>query len=163
MFCIDFEDDDLVSDLSGVYRPWVLNDGVTVVNSGCPQGNRCGFFNASVLEVPFFANNYGHWPNLRITLEYKMISFSGNIDQGIVSNDCFPNGNGQYAAGNSLFISANDQDFNGGLKDATATTVTVVRNIGYYHYTYIRVATQHLHHARNFTILYKQSSLSRIM
>ncbi len=132
MFCIDFEDDDLVSNTWGEYRPWVLNDGVTVVTSpGCPQGSRCGFFNESVLEVPFFSNNYGHWPNLRITLEYKLIAFSGNNDQGIVSNDCFPNGNGLFAAGNSLFISVNGKDFNGGLKDtpATGTTVTVVSNI----------------------------------
>ena len=130
MFCIDFEDDDLVSNTWGEYRPWVLNDGVTVVNSpDCPQGKRCGFFNESVLEVPFFSNNYGHWPSLRITLQYKMISFSGTIDQGIVSNDCFPKGTGEYAPGNSLFISANDDEFNGGLKDLTGTTVTVVSNI----------------------------------
>ena len=133
MFCIDFEDDDLVSDTWGEYRPWVLNDGVTVVNSSdCPQGDRCGFFNGSgVLEVPFFSNNYGHWPSLRITLQYNMIAFEGNIDQGIVSNDCFPDGTGQYADGNSLFISANDHVFNGGLKDSPGneTTVTVVSNM----------------------------------
>ena len=133
MFCIDFEDDDLVSDTLGEYRPWVLNDGVTVVeNVECPQGKRCGFFNASVLEVPFFSNNYGHWPNLRIELQYKMISFGGNIDQGIVSNDCFPDGTGLYADGNSLFLSANNLKFKGGLKDSTVlpgTTVAVVSNI----------------------------------
>ena len=103
--------------------------------------------NESVLEVPFFSNNYGHWPNLRITLEYKLIAFSGNIDQGIVSNDCFPNGNGLFAAGNSLFISVNGNNFNGGLKDTptTGTTVTVVSNIEWSQSTFPRVATQ-LHH-----------------
>ncbi|KAK2177173.1 hypothetical protein NP493_615g01049 [Ridgeia piscesae] len=32
MFCIDFETDDLVSVTKGVYRPWVLNDGVHIIN-----------------------------------------------------------------------------------------------------------------------------------
>ncbi|KAK2153741.1 hypothetical protein NP493_2267g00008 [Ridgeia piscesae] len=100
-------------------------DVLNYTTPNCPQGKRCGFFNESVLEVPFFSNNYGHWPSLRITLQYKMISFSGTIDQGIVSNDCFPKGTGEYAPGNSLFISANDDEFNGGLKDLTGTTVTV--------------------------------------
>ena len=135
MFCIDFEDNDLVSDTWGEYRPYVFNDGVTVVkDTQCPQGDRCGFFNGSgVLEVPFFSNNYGHWPSLRIELEFKMISFSGNIDQGIVSNDCVPDGTGLYAAGNSLYISANDNTFNTGLKDPSragpTVTVNVVSNI----------------------------------
>ena len=132
MFCIDFEDDDLVSDTWGEYRPYVFNDGVTVVDGPQCQHGRCGFFNRSVLEVPFFSNNYEHWPNLRITLEYKMIPSSANLDQGIVSNDCFPDGTGLYADGNSLFISANYVNFNGGLKDLTGlpgTTVTVVSNI----------------------------------
>ena len=50
---------------------YVLNNGVTVVTdpSFCPEGNSCGFFNASQLEIPFFANNYNHLPNLRITFE----------------------------------------------------------------------------------------------
>ena len=167
MFCIDFEDDDLVSDTWGEYRPWVLNDGVTVVeDEQCPQGKKCGFFNGSgVLEVPFFSNNYGHWPNLRIELQYKMISFEAPIDQGIVSNDCFPDGDGLYADGNSLFISANDETFNAGLKDVTKTgpTVTAVSNIESSHSTYPRVATQCIIPACDCTIIYKQSSVSRIM
>ncbi|KAK2153742.1 hypothetical protein NP493_2267g00009 [Ridgeia piscesae] len=147
MFCIDFEDDDLVSDTWGEYRPYVYNDGVTVVDGPqCPQGNRCGFFsNESVLEVPFFSNNYGHWPNLRITLEYKMIPSSANLDQGIVSNDCFPNGNGKFAAGNSLFISANDKTFNAGLKNpigvGPTVTVNVVNMICFYKWINTHVAT----------------------
>ena len=117
MFCIDFEDDDLVSNIAGVYRPWILNDGVTIVDSlmgvTCPQGQRCGFFNESVLEVAFFSNNYAQWPSLRITLDYMMTA-STPIDQGIISNDCFNQANN--AAGNSLYCSANINTFNGGLK-----------------------------------------------
>ena len=117
MFCIDFEDADLVSDSVGVYRPWILNDGVTTVDNSmgvtCPQGQRCGFFNESVLEVAFFSNNYAQWPSLRITLDYMMIA-STSIDQGIISNDCF-NG-ADYAAGNSLYCSADSDTFNGGLR-----------------------------------------------
>ena len=58
-----------------------------------------------------------------------MISFNGNIDQGIVSNDCFPNGNGKFAAGNSLFISANDKTFNAGLKNPIGVGPTVTVNV----------------------------------
>ena len=166
MFCIDFEDKDLVSNTFGEYRPWVFNDGVTVVTSPqCPQGKRCGFFNASVLEVGFFANNYGHWPNLRITLEYKMIHLSGNIDQGIVSNHCFPHGNVMYAAASSLFMSASALNFNGGLKDSpgSGTTVTVVSNIVTNHSTYPQVATQSIHPAVNCTVIYKQRPVSQTM
>ena len=86
-----------------------------------------------------------------------MIPSSANLDQGIVSNDCFPDGTGLYADGNSLFISANYVNFNGGLKDLTGlpgTTVTVVSNIEQSQSTYLRVATQCLHHACNCTIMY---------
>lgn len=120
MFCIDFEANDLISKTFGVYRPWVLNDGVTVVNdSQCPQGDRCGYFNNSVLEVPFFSNNYAQWPSMRITLQYKMISFSGSIDQGIISNDCL--NLADYAAGNSLYLSADASTFKAGLKSGNAS------------------------------------------
>ena len=114
MFCIDFEDDDLVSNTAGVYRPWILNDGVTVVTDAqCPQGQRCGFFNESVLEVPFFSNNYVHWPSMRITLSYRMTQASA-LDQGIISNDCF--NQVANADGNSLYCSASSTDFTAGLK-----------------------------------------------
>ncbi|KAI0240459.1 hypothetical protein LSAT2_008807 [Lamellibrachia satsuma] len=64
MFCIDFEDDDLVSNTAGVYRPWILNDGVTVVaDAQCPQGQRCGFFNESVLEGAAM----GPWVDVQMT------------------------------------------------------------------------------------------------
>ncbi|KAI0216080.1 hypothetical protein LSAT2_031858, partial [Lamellibrachia satsuma] len=127
MFCIDFEDDDLVANGPGFYEPWVLNDGVTIVDSAvnpgvnCPQGQRCGFFNESVLEVPFFSNNYAHWPSLRITLSYKMTQRT-NIDQGIISNDCFPDATVPFAPGNSLYCSADDNDFKAGLKTSGSPT-----------------------------------------
>ena len=105
MFCINFEDDDLVT--NDVYQPWVLNRGVTVVNDtsvGCPEGSRCGFFNdESNLELAFFSNNYGHWHNLRITLNYRQTETSPS-DQGIMSNDCF--NNVDNAPGNSLYLSS---------------------------------------------------------
>ncbi|KAI0241986.1 hypothetical protein LSAT2_015249, partial [Lamellibrachia satsuma] len=114
MFCIDFEDDDLVSNTAGVYRPWILNDGVTVVTDAqCPQGQRCGFFNESVLEVAFFSNNYAQWPSLRITFDYMMTA-STPIDQGIISNDCF--NQADYADGNSLYCSADSNTLKGGVK-----------------------------------------------
>ena len=121
MFCIDFEDADLVSNTAGVYSPWVIIDGVTIVDNSmgvnCPQGHRCGFFNESVLEVPFFSNNYVHWPSVRITLSYRLTQATA-LDQGIISNDCFnqvPNG-----AGNSLYCSPSSIDFMAGLKTANS-------------------------------------------
>ncbi len=121
MFCINFEDDDLVT--NDVYQPWVLNRGVTVVSDpaiGCPEGNRCGFFNESNLELPFFSNNYDHWHNLRITLHYKQI-LTTTPDQGIISNDCF---NGiDNAPGNSLYLSSagDGSEFKCGLKSNNAS------------------------------------------
>jgi len=115
MFCIDFEDDDLVQN-GTPYQPWVMNRGVTVVNDQqCPQGEKCGFFNASLLEVPFFSNNYDPWHGLVITLHYRQTAKS-NIDQGIISNDCF--GGVPFAPGNSLYCSAagDGTRFNAGLK-----------------------------------------------
>ena len=132
MFCINFEDDDLVAKGPAfVYEPWILNDGVTIVDNtvnpgvNCPEGHRCGFFNESILEIPFFSNNYAHWPYLRITLSYRMTSFGLDLDmlglnrnpeQGIISNDCFPDGNVPYAPGNSLYFSADDISLIAGLK-----------------------------------------------
>ena len=115
LFCIDFEDDELISNTGGVYRPWVFNNNVTVVSSPhCPQGMRCGYFNESILEVPFFSNTYSTWPSLRITLRYKQISKS-LLDQGIISNSCTPP---PFAEGNSLYCSAaaGGDKFKGGLK-----------------------------------------------
>ena len=133
MFCIDFEDADLVSNTAGVYRPWILNDGVTIddntMGANGPQGQRCGFFNESVLEVPFFSNNYVNWPSMKITLSYRMTQATA-LDQGIISNDCFnqiPN-----AAGNSLYCSASSIDFiaglntvNSPLEDAAVSEVSI--------------------------------------
>ena len=132
MFCIDFEDEDLVSDTEGVYRPWILNDGVTIVDNAmganCPQGQRCGFFNESVLEVPFFSNNYVHWHTMSITFNYRMIQGT-SLYQGIISNDCF--NQADYADGSSLYCSASVTDFMAGLKtdnspleDANASVVS---------------------------------------
>ncbi|KAI0216081.1 hypothetical protein LSAT2_031859, partial [Lamellibrachia satsuma] len=131
MFCINFEDDDLVAKGPAfVYEPWIRNDGVTIVDNtvnpgvNCPEGQRCGFFNESVLQIPFFSNNYAQWPSLRITLSYRMTSFGLDLDmrrldripdKGIISNDCFPEGNGLYASGNSLYCSADDIRFKAGL------------------------------------------------
>ena len=132
MFCINFEDDDLVAKGPAfVYEPWILNDGVTIVDNtvnpgvNCPEGHICVFFNESVLKVPFFSNNYAHWPSLRITLSYRMTLFGLELDmrrldripaQGIISNDCFPEGNVPYAPGNSLYCSVGDITFMAGLK-----------------------------------------------
>ena len=54
---------------------YVFNNGVKVVQNGvdgiasdfCPEGNSCGLFNASQLEIPFFSNNWNHLPNIKIT------------------------------------------------------------------------------------------------
>ena len=120
MFCIDFENGDLISHTAGEYRPWVLNNGVTIVHDPqCPQGQWCGFFNASCLEVPFFSNNYDHWPSLRITLSYKMTQPT-HMDQGIVSNDCFQGL--ANAPGNSLYLSASSTNFKAGLKAGNPAT-----------------------------------------
>ena len=123
MFCIDFEDDDLIRD-GTPYQPWVMNRGVTVVKAAeCPQGERCGFFNASLLEVPMFSNNYDPWHGLVIKLRYRQTAQS-NIDQGIISNDCF--GGVPYAPGNSLYCSADagGNSFNAGLKARNPAAVT---------------------------------------
>ena len=111
MFCIDFEDDDLVANNMGVYRPWILNDNVLVVTEG---GSKCGFFNESRLEVPFFSNAYSSFTSLRITFRYK-IAPGGSADQGLFSNDCF--GGAVNAAGNSLYCSASGGQVTWGLRD----------------------------------------------
>lgn len=72
--CIDFEDVDSLS-TKGMN---VVNNGVVIVENGvngvapdfCPQGNRCGYFNGGKLEIPYFANNYGH-TKLRITMDFR--------------------------------------------------------------------------------------------
>ena len=127
MFCIDFEDDSLVKK-GTAYQPWVLNRGVTVVNSPeCPEGNRCGFFNESLIELPMFSNNYDPWHGLKITLKYKQTRTS-QFDQGVISNDCF---NGvPFAAGNSLYCSVDGSgaSFNAGLKSPPASASDVSSN-----------------------------------
>ena len=107
MFCINFEDNDLVSNTMGVYRPWVMNDGVNVITDAmCIEGNKCGLFNMSRLEIPFFSNLYSSIPSIRITFYYKIIS-GGSADQGIISNDCY--GGVAGAPGNSLFCHLEQQ------------------------------------------------------
>ena len=112
MFCIDFEDDDLVG--QGAYQPWVLNEDVTVVTSAdCPQGSRCGYFNGSRLEIPFFSNAYSSFPGLWVEFWYKRTG-SEPANQGLISNDCFQ---GQtYEPGNSLYASCTSSDVETGLK-----------------------------------------------
>ena len=132
MFCIDFEDDDLVQG-GTAYQPWLHNRGVTVVtDTQCPQGNRCGFFNESFIEVAMFANNYDSWQRLKITLEYKQI-LSSQMDQGVISNDCLSEQSG--APGNSLYCSldASGGSFNAGLKSppASASDVSNTSNTFY--------------------------------
>ena len=101
MFCIDFDDDDLVSDNMGVYKPWVMNDNVNVITDAmCIEGNRCGLFNMSRLEIPMFSNMYSNFHTLRISFYYKIMS-GGSGDQGIISNDCYGGATG--APRNSIF------------------------------------------------------------
>ena len=124
MFCIDFEDDSLIKK-GTAYQPWLLNRGVTVVNSlECPEGNRCGFFNESLIEIAMFANNYDPWHGLKISLKY-MQTQSSQMDQGVVSNDCINLQSG--APGNSLYCSvdAGGNSFTAGLKDARNPTTIV--------------------------------------
>ena len=104
MFCIDFEDEeDLV--FAGADHPWVLNDGVQIVpkaSAGCPQGDKCGYFENSRLEIPFFSNAYSGINSLRITFWLRRVD-GEPVTMGLISNDCF---NGvQDAAGNSLYCS----------------------------------------------------------
>ena len=154
MFCIDFENGDLISHTVGEYRPWVLNNGVTVVHDlQCPQGQFCGFFNASCLELPFFSNNYDHWPSLRITLSYKMTQTT-QMDQGIISNDCYQGL--ANAPGNSLYLSASSTNFKAGLKarnpgppDANAQYVSI---------NYICLLYDQYRYYASFLILNSQSA-----
>ena len=112
MFCIDFEDDDLVG--QGAYQPWVLNEDVTVVTSAdCPQGSRCGYFNGSRLEIPFFSNAYSSFPGLWVDFWYKRTG-SEPANQGLISNDCFQGQTDE--PGNSLYASCTSSDVETGLK-----------------------------------------------
>ena len=108
MFCIDFEDDDLVNDNMGVYRPWVMNDKVEIIDDSnlCIEGNRCGLFNMSRLEIPMFSNMYSNFRALRISFYYKIMP-GGSADQGIISNDCYGGVTG--APGNSIFCHLQQQ------------------------------------------------------
>ena len=104
MFCIHFEDEeDLV--FAGADHPWVLNDGVQIVpkaSAGCPQGDKCGYFDNGRLEIPFFSNAYSGINSLRITFWFRRV-VPEPFTMGLISNDCF---NGvQDAAGNSLYCS----------------------------------------------------------
>ena len=112
MFCIDFEDDDLVG--QGVYQPWVMNVDVTVVTDpDCPQGSKCGYFNGSRIEIPFFSNAYSSFDGLWIELWYKRTG-TYPVNQGLISNDCFE---GQsYEPGNSLYASCVSSDVEAGVK-----------------------------------------------
>ena len=118
MFCIDFETDDLVSVTKGVYRPWVLNDGVHIINDPLGTHGRVGFFNESHLEIPFFSNAYSSFKSLRISFYYRLAP-GGSADQGIISNDCF--GGAVNAPGNSLFASAQGTYLSAGFKAPPVT------------------------------------------
>ena len=107
MFCINFEhEEDLV--FAGADHPWVLNDGVQIVSTasvGCPQGDKCGYFVNSRLEIPFFSNAYSGINSLRITFWFRRDE-GYPVTMGMISNDCF---NGvPEAAGNSLYVSNRD-------------------------------------------------------
>ena len=99
-FCIDFEEDDFVR--AGADHPKVSNYGVIVVDTtdaGCPQGDRCGYFDEGRLEIPSFSNAYTGISSFRITFNYLRMA-GGEDHQGIFSNDCF-NGEADLP-GNSL-------------------------------------------------------------
>jgi len=110
----------LIAD-NGIY---VYNDGVELVkdNSVCPKpDSQCGHFLGydSRLGIPFFTNNYDRFRALVITFYYRRAG-AGTNEQGIISNDCFPNGSGVGAVGNSLYCSVKGSKVNAGLKHPTA-------------------------------------------
>lgn len=57
---------------------YVMNQGVTIIENGvngvpydfCPQGKRCGFFDNSKLEIPYFTNIYGGVSNMKSTMDF---------------------------------------------------------------------------------------------
>ena len=108
---------------NGVY---VYNDGVELVDDPavCPiPGSQCGHFlgtDTSRLEVPFFSNNYDHYNALVITFYYKRPAGFGSNEQGIISNDCFPEATVAGSLGNSLYCSINGSQVNAGMKEPTA-------------------------------------------
>ena len=65
---------------------YVKNSGVKVVENGvngipadfCPQGNKCGFFNGSQLDIPYFANNYAGLTNIKITLDFYITDITNS-------------------------------------------------------------------------------------
>ena len=124
MFCIDFETPDLVS--SGADHPWVRNKGVDIVNQTsngpCIQGARCGYFNESHLEIPFFSNAYDGFTSLRITFSYMKTTSTSGL-KGLVSNDCFDNQEGRI--GNSLYAGCKDTEVKSGVKQPTVNLSTV--------------------------------------
>ncbi|KAI0236747.1 hypothetical protein LSAT2_012716 [Lamellibrachia satsuma] len=126
LFCINFEKQYELTD-SGYY---VFNDGVDLVNGAmCPvAGSQCGHFlgSNSRLEIPFFSNNYDGFPSLRITMYIRMTGGGPGDVQGVISNDCGPNGMVPNAAGNSLYCSVNGTIMTGGLKDPAVDIATDV-------------------------------------
>ena len=83
---------------------------------------RCGFFNESRLEIPFFSNAYSSFPSLRISFNYRRTG-SSPATQGIISNDCM---NGVASeAGNSLYASCADDSVEVGLRDPLASLTSV--------------------------------------
>ena len=124
MFCIDFEDADLVG--PGAYQPWVLNEDVTIVSSTslgpCAEGSQCGYFNASHLVIPFFSNTYASFPSLRITFNY-MRTVASPVTRGLISNDCFNDKEGQ--SGNSLYASCRNSRVLTGVKKPNVNLHTV--------------------------------------
>jgi len=105
---------------NGIY---VYNDGVELVEDDtvCPiPGSQCGHFlgSNSRLEVPFFSNNYDHFQALVITFYYRRTGTGGN-EQGIISNDCYPDGTVDGSIGNSLYCSIDGSQVNAGMKEPT--------------------------------------------
>ncbi|KAK2158186.1 hypothetical protein NP493_1816g00000 [Ridgeia piscesae] len=64
---------------------WVANNRVTVVSGPqCKHGN-CAHFNNTVLEIPYFVNNYDHFKQFSISYFYNLCG--GPFNQGLVINN----------------------------------------------------------------------------
>ena len=124
MFCVNFEDPDFVGD-EGADQPTVSNYGVVVVDTadvGCPQGDKCGYFDEGRLEIPRFANAYSTFSSLRITFNYLRTG-GGKDHQGLISNDCFKDE--PDLPGNSLSVACVDESVAALLNEPEAFVATV--------------------------------------
>ena len=101
---------------------YVFNNGVQVVQNGvdgiapdfCPEGNSCGFFNSSQLEIPFFSNNWNHLPNIKIT--FNMLENVKSSPEGVISNGCRKHKS--YVGSNSFFFAIVKNNSRFGITDA---------------------------------------------